>query len=200
MSSEKSFWDKYAKVYDLFISKDKKAYENIYLSIRENLNKDMKVLEVCTGTGIIARNICNDTKGLIAVDYSNEMINLAKKKSYGKDINYMIKNAYNMDFEDDSFDTVIIMNSLHILKSPHLVLNEIKRVLKEDGLLIAPNFTHKYSLNKMLLLSKLTGFKVYKVWGMLEYVDFIEKSGFKVIKSKMFKSSYPITYVEAKSN
>jgi len=200
MNSKKNFWDKYAKAYDLFISKDKKAYENIYSSIKDKLNKDMKVLEVCTGTGIIARNICDKTNDLIAVDYSNEMINLAKKKSRGKDIKYMIQNAYNMDFDDSSFDVVIIMNGLHILESPHLVLNEIKRVLKEDGLLIAPNFTHKYSLNKMLLLSKLTGFKVYKVWGMLEYVDFIEKSGFKVTKSKMFKSSYPITYVEARLN
>lgn len=37
---------------------------------------------------------------------------------------------------------VIVSNALHILPKPEKALTEIRRVLKEDGVLIAPTFTH----------------------------------------------------------
>ena len=41
-----------------------------------------------------------------------------------------------------SFDVVIVSNALHIVPQPEKALREIKRVLKDDGVLIAPTFTH----------------------------------------------------------
>ena len=37
---------------------------------------------------------------------------------------------------------VIVSNALHIIPQPEKALQEIKRVLKDDGVLIAPTFTH----------------------------------------------------------
>ena len=37
---------------------------------------------------------------------------------------------------------VIVSNALHIVPQPEKALAEIRRVLKDDGVLIAPTFTH----------------------------------------------------------
>ena len=42
-------------------------------------------------------------------------------------------NAENLQFEDESFDTVCIPHSLHHLASINKVLAEMKRVLKKYG-------------------------------------------------------------------
>ena len=37
---------------------------------------------------------------------------------------------------------VLVSNALHIVPQPEKALAEIRRVLKDDGVLIAPTFTH----------------------------------------------------------
>ena len=49
---------------------------------------------------------------------------------------------FRLPYADKSFDVVIVSNALHIVPQPEKALQEIKRVLKEDGVLIAPTFTH----------------------------------------------------------
>ena len=47
-----------------------------------------------------------------------------------------------LSYADRSFDAVIVSNALHIVPQPEKALAEIRRVLKDDGVLIAPTFTH----------------------------------------------------------
>lgn len=49
------------------------------------------------------------------------------------DVEFKIMNAAQMKFEEASFDTVAISNSLHHLDNPNLVLKNMKRVLKKSG-------------------------------------------------------------------
>ena len=44
-------------------------------------------------------------------------------------------------YADQSFDVVIVVNALHIVPEPEKALSEIRRVLKDDGVLVAPTFT-----------------------------------------------------------
>ena len=46
-------WDRFAKIYDGFMAKDALAYEQMYDLIRRKV-KDKTVLELATGTGLIA--------------------------------------------------------------------------------------------------------------------------------------------------
>lgn len=48
---------------------------------------------------------------------------------------------------DQTFDAVIISNALHIMPDPGLVLKNIRRVFKPNGLLIAPTFSHGHLRN-----------------------------------------------------
>ena len=56
MRKHKNFWDKNTGRYDRFMRKDQAAYDEMYALIRPMV-KAKTVLELTTGTGLIAKNI-----------------------------------------------------------------------------------------------------------------------------------------------
>ena len=58
MRKHKNFWDRNAGQYDRFMRKDRAAYEEMYKLIQPVV-KAKTVLELATGTGLIAKNIVN---------------------------------------------------------------------------------------------------------------------------------------------
>ena len=56
MREHKNFWDRNADLYDCFMRKDRAVYEKMYELIRPVV-KDKTVLELATGTGLIAKHI-----------------------------------------------------------------------------------------------------------------------------------------------
>lgn len=97
---------------------------------------------------------------------------------------FSVEDATGLSFSDNSFDVAIISNALHIMPEPVKVLTEIKRVLKPNGLLIAPTYSHghvresTWNLNAKIL--KLIGFETYSKWTPDEYIEFIGNNGFGV--------------------
>ena len=78
-------------------------------------------------------------------------------------------------------------------------LQEIKRVLKEDGVLIAPTFTHagnSFSGKVKAFFMKLAGFPLHSRWTSEEYLRFLRQNGWTVRKSAVLKASFPLTYAE----
>ena len=80
MKEHKNFWDKNAGRYDRFMRKDRAAYDEMYVLIRPVV-KAKTVLELATGTGLIAKHIVNAAAHIEATDASAEMIAEAKKKA-----------------------------------------------------------------------------------------------------------------------
>ena len=78
MKERKTFWDKNAGRYDRFMRKDRAAYEEMYKLIRPVV-KAKTVLELATGTGLIAKHIVNAAAHIEATDASAEMIAEAKR-------------------------------------------------------------------------------------------------------------------------
>jgi ubiquinone/menaquinone biosynthesis C-methylase UbiE len=165
------------------------------------LDKDMDVLELATGTGLIAVNIAGYVKSVCATDFSPKMIAAAKKKSVPAHVSFMIEDAAALSFGDKSFDAVIISNALHIVSNPALVLANIRRVLKPGGLLIAPTFSHGHLKNSRggfnATFLKLIGFETYSMWTPDEFVAFIEANGFAVKKWQVLNAAFPLVYLEA---
>ena len=203
--TRKGFWNRYAKLYDFEVLKfSKHAYAQMYHFMSCVLTKDMNVLEIATGTGLIAINIAGFVNSVEATDYSPKMIETAVKKSVPENVNFSVADATELPFKELSFDAVIISNALHIMPDPRAVLENIKKVLKPDGLLIAPNFSHghiktsKWSLNNLIL--RLIGFETYSKWKPEEYISFINGNGFTVRNWKLLRAAFPLVYVEAKKN
>ena len=141
MKERKTFWDKNAGRYDRFMRKDRAAYEEMYKLIRPVV-KAKTVLELATGTGLIAKHIVNAAAHIEATDASAEMIAEAKRDNRSAKLHFSVQDVFRLPYADKSFDVVIVSNALHIVPQPELALAEIRRVLKEDGVLIAPTFTH----------------------------------------------------------
>ena len=80
MQEHKDFWDRNAGRYDRFMRKDRAAYDEMYALICPVV-KAKTVLELATGTGLIARHIVNAAAHIEATDASPEMIAEAKKSS-----------------------------------------------------------------------------------------------------------------------
>ncbi len=100
------------------------------------------VLELATGTGPIARHIVNAAAHIEATDASAEMIAEAKRDNRSAKLYFSVQDMFSLPYADKSFDVVIVSNALHIVPQPEKALAEIRRVLKDDGVLIAPTFTH----------------------------------------------------------
>lgn len=198
MREHKNFWDRNAGRYDRFMRKDRAAYETMYGLIRPVV-KGKTVLELATGTGLIAKNIVNAAAHIEASDTSAEMIREAKRRNHSAKLYFSVQDMFCLPYADGSFDAVIVSNALHIVPQPEKALREIRRVLKDDGVLIAPTFTHagnSFSGRVRAFFMKLAGFPLHSRWTSEEYLTFLRQNGWTVRKSVVLKASFPLTYTE----
>ena len=198
MSEHKNFWDKNAGRYNRFMRKDRAAYEEIYELIRP-IVRHKTVLELATGTGLIAKHIVNAAALVEATDASAEMIAEAKRDNHSAKLHFSAQDMFHLPYANQSFDVVIVSNALHIVPQPEKALQEIKRVLKDDGTLIAPTFTHagnSFSGKVKAFFMKLAGFPLHSRWTSAEYLRFLRQNGWTVRKSVVLKASFPLTYAE----
>ena len=198
MQEHKDFWDKNAGRYDRFMRKDRAAYDEMYVLIRPVV-KAKTVLELATGTGLIAKHIVNAAAHIEATDASAEMILEAKRDNRSAKLHFSVRDMFRLPYADKSFDVVIVSNALHIIPQPEKALAEIRRVLKDDGVLIAPTFTHGNSTLRgrlKLFFMKLVGFPLNSRWSSADYLAFLRQNGWTVRKSAVLKASFPLTYAE----
>ena len=197
MQEHKNFWDKNAGRYDRFMRKDGAAYDEMYELIRPVV-RHKTVLELATGTGLIAKHIVNAAAHIEATDASAEMITEAKRTRSAK-LHFSVQDMFRLPYANQSFNVVIVSNALHIVPQPEKALQEIKRVLKDDGVLIAPTFTHagnSFSGMVRAFFMRMAGFPLHSKWTSEEYLRFLRQNSWAVRKSAVLKASFPLTYAE----
>ena len=193
-----TFWDRTAKIYDHFMKKDHKAYQQMY-SLIYPVVRHKQVLELATGTGLIAKHIVNSADHIEATDASPEMIKQAKQGVKSTKLHFSVQDMFHLPYADQSFGVVIVSNALHIVPEPEKALTEIWRVLTDDGVLIAPTFTHSdndFHGKAKAFFMKLIGFHQYSKWSSESYLDFLREQGWTVRTSEVLKASFPLTYAE----
>ena len=175
--TKKNFWDRNAARYDRFMRKNAIAYDQLYALLRPAV-WHKTVLEVATGTGQVAKHLLCSADHIEATDVSAAMIAQAKRGNF-----------------------VIVSNALHIVPHPEKALIEFRRVLKNDGTLIAPTFTHAENSpwgNLQALALKIAGFPLHSRWTSAAYLAFLQQNGWTVCKSVVLQNSIPLTYAECK--
>lgn len=108
------------------------------LKNRLAMHRAGKVLEVGTGTGIFIPTILdifNQIDQLIGIDMDTDSI-LHAQNTYKDNtrLEFIVMNAEQLSYTDHTFDTVCISNALHHTPVESKVLDEMKRVLKRNGL------------------------------------------------------------------
>ena len=198
MEKRKNFWDKNAGRYDRFMRKDAAAYEQMYELLRPVV-RHKQVLELATGTGLIAKHIVRSADHIEATDASQEMIDQAKQGIKSTKLYFSVQDMFHLPYAEQSFDVVIVSNALHIVPEPERALAEIRRMLKEDGVLVAPTFTHADNAffgKVKAFFMKLAGFPLHSKWTSHEYLAFLRENGWTVQKSIVLKASFPLAYAE----
>lgn len=96
------------------------------------------ILDVCTGTGDIAIMLAKKfpNASITALDFSLEMLKIAKIKSKNSNINFINQNALDMPFLDNSFDLCTISFGLRNLPDITAAIKEIHRILATNGELL----------------------------------------------------------------
>ena len=127
MRDHKNFWDRNAGRYDRFMRKDRAAYDEMY-ELTRPIVRHKTVLELATGTGLIAKHIVNAAAHIEATDASAEMVAEAKRDNHSAKLHFSVQDMFRLPYANQSFDVVIVSNALHIVPQPEKALQEIKRV------------------------------------------------------------------------
>ena len=197
---KKKIWDLYAPIYEKAMRADIRIYQFMYDRIPQ-IVKDKDVLEIATGPGLLAKHVAPSAKHMIATDYSDGMIAEARKGDCPPNLTFEVADGTALPYAADSFDAVIISNALHIIPEPEKALNEIDRVLRKDGSLIAPNFVnHKGRLGSRIWsgILKIAGIRFEHQWSGQEYLDWLERHGWQVTFSREMAARISMMYTECK--
>jgi phosphatidylethanolamine/phosphatidyl-N-methylethanolamine N-methyltransferase len=130
---ERSFWDRFARFYDVFMKNTKGLYGLVLTMIRQELGEEFLVLDLAAGTGILALELAPRVQKVYGIDISSRMIALAEAKAQSRgigNVEFTTGDAYQLPFPDGRFDAVVISNALHVMIEPEQALGEAHRVLK----------------------------------------------------------------------
>lgn len=152
--------------------------DEIYLS---NKYIKGKILIIGCGAGRSLGHIKGD---VVAIDNVSGMVDIAKEKYPEIDIRLM--DATNMDFEDDTFDSIFFpFHGMSFVKNKNSLYSEVSRVLKPGGVAVL-NAGNRFFLKSFREIFK----NVVEVNGL----DIYRSSFLEKIKLKKYFKSVNVIY------
>ncbi|MHA2248053.1 MAG: class I SAM-dependent methyltransferase [Candidatus Hodarchaeales archaeon] len=156
-----------------------------------------KVLDVATEGGDFINTLMKalkDYDSFVGIDISAKELKSAIKKFKDKPAEFIEMNAENLDFKDNTFDTVSTSHSLHHLADINKVLSEMKRVLKPDGYFILQegySDGEQTQAQKTEILQHYWGSKVDSLMGSThnktlikqKIIDHVDNVGLKIVET-----------------
>lgn len=101
------------------------------------IENGMRVLELGCGTGDMWKShldVLGKISELVLTDFSDGMLQSAKEMlGENEKVSYKVVDIQNIPYEDNSFDIVIANMMLYHVPEIHKGLNEVRRVLKNNG-------------------------------------------------------------------
>ena len=145
MRRHKDFWDKNAGRYDRFMRKDRAAYDEMYELIRPVV-RHKTVLELATGTGLIAKHIVNAAAHIEATDASAEMIAEAKRDTRSAKLHFSVQDMFRLPYANQSFNVVIVLTVSSVSHSNNAQQSDFWK--RNGAYLRLKNVTLGYTLPK----------------------------------------------------
>lgn len=163
--------------------------------LTSHIKSDMRVLEIGCGEGYFTQHIAKTDAQIVAIDISPDLIDSAKSTVTSKNVTFEIENAYEMSFDDETFDTIVGSSTLHHLEIDS-ALKEFYRVLKPGGSIYftEPNMLNPHIVleRKIPALRKLTGVSPNETaffrWSLRKIM---RKHGFVNVKVTPFDFLHP---------
>lgn len=119
------------------------AYRLVELAV---INEDSLVLDLATGTGMVALNaaqLVGPDGRVTGLDFSPDMLNKARDKAASLGLfqmDFQQGDAQHLDFPDQTFDLILCASAFTFFPDPLAALRECRRVLKPGGSLLFNTF------------------------------------------------------------
>ena len=148
-----------------------------------------RVLDICTGTGILPRKIAaaRPKARILGIDRSREMLEVARRdirKSGEKNIWLKCMDATDTGLKPESFDVVILSLVLHETeeKLAQAMVKEAYRVLRPDGRLLIMEWEKPSGWKKNLLFYPILTLepKGFREFLALDYEKWFATCGFSI--------------------
>ena len=144
MSPRQVYYDLFSKVYDFIIqlhSRDVEGSLRGFITVKANLSRGDRALDLCTGTGSVATKLAGQVgeNGLVVgLDFSRGMLEKAKKKAFRlnlKQLHLVQASAHRLPFKNLFFHGVTCSHALYELKGEERrkAIDEVARVLLDGG-------------------------------------------------------------------
>jgi len=102
-----------------------------YLLKAVDIRSGQQILDVACGPGYVSELARNRGAKSVGVDFSGEMVRIARERN--PEIDFFEGDAQDLNFDDDSFDCVVMNFGLLHLSRPETAFAEARRVLRPGG-------------------------------------------------------------------
>lgn len=173
-----------------------------YLFSKLKGKESLKIIELGPGRGRLTFPLRDMGHHIHAVEINPGFIKYCKKKNNTKNIHFYHGDVKDLPFGNDIFDLAICVHVLMHLPYPEKTLEELNRVLKDDGKLILM-FLRKYSLNYFILTGKILMNRYkhdldYQFHSWSKINKFLRNANFKTIER--YNTRRPGPYIYCKKN
>jgi ubiquinone/menaquinone biosynthesis C-methylase UbiE len=187
------FWNIIAKKYSKQSIADEAAYQYKLKKTQEHFNEDSRVLEFGCGTGSTALIHAPLVKEVVAMDYSQNMIDIANAKAKKASVeNVQFIKSTLMEFvsldenQSEKFDVVLALNILHLLKDYKDHLKVSFDLLNPGGIFVASTACMGdggFMMNTILpFFSALRILPCIKVLTTKEFEKSLKDAGFDILE------------------
>lgn len=126
------------KTFNAFVEARLKGMVEKVDRFAKSIEGEINILDVGCGDGValfLIKELINNKKvNIFGVDQSEKAICVAKNKI--TDGNFKVSSVYNIPFNDSYFDIVISSDVIEHVKKPENMLDEIKRVTRNNGFVV----------------------------------------------------------------
>ncbi len=142
-------YDRIAGIYDLFEGMMEHSNYNNWRKLLWSKVEGDDILEIGVGTGKNFPFYPDDRK-ITAIDFSEKMLERARQKTLSDktEVKLLRMDVQDMEFGDNSFDTVVGTFVFCSVPDPIQGLEEVKRVVKPDGKVLL--LEHVLSANRVI--------------------------------------------------
>lgn len=119
--------------------------------IRNRSGKEVDVLDIGCGGGLLTNYLSQNGCNVTGVDISESSLEVAKKYDTTKRVRYLYANAYHLPFETASYNVVCAMDILEHVKDPAALIQEAGRVLKTGGIFFFHTFNRNIFSNLLVI-------------------------------------------------
>lgn len=154
------------------------------------LKSNCKVLDLGCGAGQDSKFMHEAGMEIVGIDISREMINAARKRNQGANIEFIVGDFVKNFFEDNFFDAVWCSTVFHHIPSNQnrMFIEKINRILKSGGILyisagVGDKLQEKWTDAEWNISNKKIKTKMYnKIMKSDDFEKLISDSGFEIIK------------------